>query len=267
MKKLLITILILVGLVNFSNKVEATTFPVFVNGNTLTSTTVALTQTISATVNAGSNELLVVYLWIQKYSPQDMSVISVTYNGTALTEVEKFNSIDSFGSYLGYIVNPTTGTNNLVITSSSGNLYHTYGGYAVYSGVDQTTPADTGASSHGYIESASVTTLTLALTTTGTNELIFSYIRTEVLQASKTPGTQRVTNNHDGTYYEDGWDENATSTTAYNVTFTQAVAGVMAASGFAIVPLGGGAPPASVPPTRTGRIQIFYEPLLAKKFI
>jgi hypothetical protein len=72
--------------------------------------------TYSYTVGSGPNRLLVVNL-IGDTSADDIS--SVTYAGTPMTRIGKVQASSNNWQYLYYLLNPASGSNNVVITAGS----------------------------------------------------------------------------------------------------------------------------------------------------
>ena len=96
---------------------------------------------------AGSNRILFVAVFTS-YGTSGDKISGVTYNGVSMTRYSTATSIDfvsgqSFYTY--YLVAPATSSNTVTITATgSGEIY----GTAVsYTGVDQTTPINTGTTS------------------------------------------------------------------------------------------------------------------------
>lgn len=102
------------------------------------------------------------------------STLSATYNGVSMTEVNR--SLDSVGTgvptYLWYMINPPTGANNVVVTSSSNGVV---GSAVSYTGVNQTTPIP---ESNATPLNTSTTSMTKSLTTTVNNSWLVMTFRT-----------------------------------------------------------------------------------------
>lgn len=83
----------------------------------------------------GANELLFVVVM-----DSGRTCTGVTYNGVSLTPIVTYN--DGYTYWLGYLANPSTGTNNIVATMSGTG---TVGGISAVSmsGVKQTSPVNT----------------------------------------------------------------------------------------------------------------------------
>ena len=82
------------------------------------------------------------------------TVTSVTYAGVAMTAIPSGSFDGNPDLFTYYLVNPTTGVNNIVVTCSAAT--ETAIGAVTYSGVDQSTPLDTAAVASGSSGTASV---------------------------------------------------------------------------------------------------------------
>lgn len=105
--------------------------------NTAPARTIGTSHTFSHTCS-GSDRLLVVMG--QDTSGGTSTVTGVTYNGVAMTKIAGAQVPSDRQITMWYLVAPATGTNDVVVTSStSQNLrFHSIS----YTGVDQTTPTD-----------------------------------------------------------------------------------------------------------------------------
>lgn len=112
------------------------------------------TLTVSHTVT-GTNTMLITHL----YGPLDDVLTSVTYNGDAMTLIDKRKDSDRW-NYLLYLVNPDTGTNNIVVTLGSAQFMTLES--ASYTDVAQEAPE---ASNTGFTDVDTDTSLTVAVTT------------------------------------------------------------------------------------------------------
>lgn len=127
---------------------------------------------------SSSDRLLCVYI----YSTID-NVTGATYNGTSCTFVNKLLMTGgAAGQYIHfyYLLNPTSGTNTVTVTSSSG-----LGGYisaVSYTGVKQSGQPDAN-NTNG---SSSTTSLTTSVTTTADNCWLMGYA---YMNGSMTAGT------------------------------------------------------------------------------
>lgn len=87
----------------------------------------------------------------------------ITYNGVALTAIDKSIQVFNYAAYLYYLIAPATGANNIVVTMSNSS---TFSATAVsYTGCHQTTPIDS--SNKG--NTASGTSLTVSTTVVAAN--------------------------------------------------------------------------------------------------
>lgn len=120
----------------------------------------ATSLTYSHTTGSGSNRILIVGFTGDVTGGSD-DVSSVTYAGNAMTFINKTDGVNNRWSYLYYILNPTTGANNVVITFSSSHWIQS--GCVEYTGVQDIDANTTNEST------ISVTTLTTSVTTTVDN--------------------------------------------------------------------------------------------------
>jgi len=112
----------------------------------------------------GSNRLLVAGI----YATND-TLTGVTYAGVSMTFINKVNATGTQFIYLYYLLNPTSGANNLV-TSSGGTLLG-YGQASSYTGAKQSAQPDTSNTA----VSASTTSLTCSVTTVADNCWLIGY--------------------------------------------------------------------------------------------
>jgi hypothetical protein len=104
------------------------------------------TLTFSHTTGAGSNKLLLVGV-----SSRDRLVSGVTYDGTPLSFViSELSNTDAY-TYIYRMVNPPSGTFDVVVTlsSNSGSNHRPVAGAISFFGVDQSTPTSVGSTSAG----------------------------------------------------------------------------------------------------------------------
>jgi len=100
-----------------SNGTAGITFDNSIDGGNNGGSTASLTY--SFTVGSGSNRLLVVNL-IGDTSADDIS--SVTYGGTPMTRIGKVQAPSNNWQYQYYLLNPASGSNNVVITAGSSHF-------------------------------------------------------------------------------------------------------------------------------------------------
>ncbi len=106
-----------------------------------------VSQTISYTVPAGSNQLLVVGISLAS-GDAAKKISNVTYNGIALTRlIEVQSSGGDPRADIWYMVNPQQGTYNIVVTSADANKRRT--GVVSFNGVNQSTPISGHVTSEG----------------------------------------------------------------------------------------------------------------------
>ena len=122
------------------------------------------TNTVTLAHNniAGSNLLLVVGVSMNTSADTTTTVSAVTYNGVALTQAGFHNDSTSVRRVeMWYLVNPTTGNNNVVVTENipaGGNpKIGTAVGATTFTGVDQTTPIRAFTGNDGNSDSSNVT--------------------------------------------------------------------------------------------------------------
>lgn len=116
---------------------------------------------------SGSDRVLIVGIVGLSDVPPPHDVVSVTYNGVAMT---KIGEQDNAGVHteLWRLVAPATGANNVVITlDGSFDTSWLIGMAKSFTGVDQTTPIDV----HGGAVDT-VNAVSRSLTTTGANEML-----------------------------------------------------------------------------------------------
>ena len=120
--------------------------------------------TYSYTVGSGSNRLLVVNL-IGDTSADDIS--SVTYAGTPMTLVGKVQAPSNNWQYLYYLLNPSSGSHNIVVTA--GSQHYLISQAASWYNVKQSAQPDASTTNTAAAASTSITT---SLTTVATGSLV-----------------------------------------------------------------------------------------------
>lgn len=124
------------------------------------------TGTWAVDVSGGTGKIL----WISVLGDNGDNITSVTYGGSSLTfSVKKQLNSGSQYVFLYYLLNPPSGSNSLVINTSS--TCYAYGMYAVYSGTSITVGSNTVS---GEVASGN---LALTLTTQGNNAWLVSAAR------------------------------------------------------------------------------------------
>ena len=132
-----------------------------------TSTTTAITGpiTVSHTTGTGSNRLMLVGI-----SQKNKLVTSVTYGGVALTLVGENIAGGNARVHIYRLLNPPSGTANVVVNFSANPDKGAIVGVTTFSGVDQTTPLGTFVSAQGNASDPSVTA------TSAVGELVFDVV-------------------------------------------------------------------------------------------
>lgn len=186
----------------------------YANGGTA-SAGFASSLTFAFDVGAGSDRFLIVLAGTDRGSATTIS--SATYAGVSMSAQAGTTSAASGYDYrLFYLANPTSGSNNVVITYSDGNA-QPKAVAAVYTGVDQTTPASGFTNASAY--NASPTwTVTSAIGETVV-AISFNYGRTAVTAAS--PATERLDAQCGATsWYAFVFDEDGASSVTINGSAT-----------------------------------------------
>lgn len=123
--------------------------------------------TVSHTTGTAANRLLLVGV-----SDRENAGLTVTYDGDPLEEYGHQVSSTNARTHIFYMVNPPSGTFNVVVTATSNNFDKgCIVGVMTFSGVDQNTPLNTYTSLYG-----SSTNPTLNNIPTATNELVYNVV-------------------------------------------------------------------------------------------
>lgn len=132
----------------------------YVNGNNATTTATSLTYAVDCT---GADILLV------GFSMTVGTVSSITYNGVAMTLAVSNTALANRDFFLYYLVAPSSGSNNVVITPSASSLIRSCA--VAYSGASSTGQPDvTGSNTQG-----SNTVVSTAVTTVADNCFVVAY--------------------------------------------------------------------------------------------
>ena len=147
--------------------------------------------TISHTVGSGSNRVL--YVFAECHNSVDyLASGTVTYGGTSLgSAVQGVVETGSDSNYLRVwrMTAPTSGTANVVITPSASAFIHAY--CISLTGVDQTTPEGTIATSPATTSPSNSTSPISTTVTLGTDGLALDMLTRRVASSGLTPdGTQ-----------------------------------------------------------------------------
>lgn len=173
------------------------------NSNSFGSTGSSIT--ISLTVGNNNNRLLVVGVMSEEPgAPTGNLVVSgITYDGVALTKIDadQETGASTTRCELWYLLNPNTGTHNVVITFT-GSIQGAFGGAISYYGVKQVAP-EISAKAH-----ATGTDPTVTLITSASNALVVDSVvnGTEGNTLTLDSGTQRF-NTNAGTILDAGMSE------------------------------------------------------------
>jgi len=145
--------------------------------------------TISHTTSSGSNRIM----WVGVWDQNNDTVTGVTYNGVSMTQANKIRVGTGGGAeyvYLYYLVAPSTGANNVVISRSvSTNSLH--GRVITFTGASQTGIPD--ASNTGQSNSAS--SLAVSVTVVAANSWVVAMMRNTnaAVASSDSNFTMRLT--------------------------------------------------------------------------
>lgn len=109
---------------------------------------------------SGTNRLLFVVITTRVNAS---TVTSITYNSVDFTANLAWNKADGAGnrSYGFYLVNPATGSHNIVVTFGQSNIYALTSATS-FTGVHQSTPVGTATTATGYSATASTTVTSAA---------------------------------------------------------------------------------------------------------
>lgn len=160
---------------------------------------------------SGSNRIL--FVAAIGAGNESTAITAVTYNGVAMTFIDKTLVPANREIYMYYLVNPASGANNVVITGTMDLI----GGYAAsYTGAAQTQVLDTDVK-HSTNTGSSVTSLSVNTTTTVDNSWAVSFIVTQ--DATNTAGANTTKRIDDTiTYGLTFNDNNAAITPAGGIT-------------------------------------------------
>lgn len=192
------------------------------------STSGTLSTTVAHTCS-GSNLFLMVGQWVN--GPGDIST-GVTYNGVAMSLLTKVNNVGSAANQWIYIygmLNPPTGSHNIVGSCSSAQTYVVG---ASYTGVNQSAlPSIVGSNA------VSSTSVSVSLTTTVDNSWLagFSYTSSTPPTAGSNTTLRQSSNGYSGLWIIDS-NGPKTPTGSYNLNLTQSPSGFMGMVACAIAP-------------------------------
>ena len=156
---------------------------------TATATSLTATSATFSYTVSGTNTLLLVQVYIEANGTSDV-VNTVTFNGTALTRiVQDRDTTSGHGDLETWrLVNPASGTHNVVVSISDTTARVLHIGAISYTGVNQTSPI--GASTS--LNQAAATSHSISLTTTTANSLVVGMCTSYGTGVGITPGTGQV---------------------------------------------------------------------------
>lgn len=167
------------------------------------------TFTVSHTVTAGSNRMLVVMVEFGSFT----TVTSVTYGGVSLTKQGGITSTSTNGD-IWYLLSPTPGTANVVVNYAG--FTNTVVDAINMTGVNQSTPFRTASSTSGFVSSASLTP------TSSIGDIVLDLVVTQQATATITGGQTLIFNGNDTTtrYVSGSYKAGAASTTTVSYSFS-----------------------------------------------
>lgn len=188
----------------------AIAFDATTGAHALTATSLTIAHT-----TAGSNRALIVGVACYNGGAAADIVTGVTYNGVAMTQLAKFGPADvNIEMYIYGLLNPTSGTNNIVISASAScNLYAEN---VSYTGVQRSGLPDA-SKTQGATASPDTTTLTTIADNSWT--VLFARASGASLAASTGSTLRHITDGDNGIF-----DSNGAITPAgsHSMTFTGA---------------------------------------------
>lgn len=172
---------------------------------------------------SGSNRILLVFISQNSGGSSDI-ITGVTYNGVSMTRIDRSNTGVGITVYAYYLVNPTAGANNVVVSASSGSDY--LRAIAVsYTGALQTGQPEGSAKNNN----GSTTSLTTTYTTTTDKSWCVSFVANDgALAMTNSTNVTTVRNNVSTITYLGDSDGDISPAGAYNMTWTCSSQGVAA---------------------------------------
>ena len=187
----------------------------------------------------GSNLVLIVGTSVESDSAPNtaQTVSGITYNGVALTKIisKYITGNTDNGCELWYLIAPSTGANNVVVTYT-GQVDGSFGGALSFTGVDQSNPVDTSGSNETLVG----TSVAKAITTGVTDAMLVSIchagnsINTMTVDGSQT---QVYSEGVTGDCYAGMSYRLVTTATSYTTTWTLIANDDMALSVVSLKPL------------------------------
>lgn len=166
-----------------------------------------------------TNRVLIVEVVLQRNAAGTVSTVSgITYNGTAMTRAVRENTYaTSISTEIWYLVAPSTGTNNVVVTLNNALTNDIVVGARTLYNVDQTTPLVTTTTNSNFASSISTN-----VTTSNTGDFIVDALYTYV--APTVGANQKLTYSQYANSNTYGVASSETTTTAgvYTMSWTLA---------------------------------------------
>lgn len=110
----------------------------------------------------GANLVLAVCSSVESnVGPTNNPITGITYNSVALTKIRSDQRVDSNRSEIWYLINPSTGANNIIVTYTGLTEGGVIGGISL-TGVDQNSPLDAnagGTTHNGTLITGTITTI------------------------------------------------------------------------------------------------------------
>ncbi len=205
---------------------------VTVGSTTSATNTNSATLTFSHTPGAGANKLLMVAIGlgntVSSQGGAPPTVNSVTFNGTPMTLVESALGLET-RSVVYYLLNPSNGPANVVVTASSnttggGDPARINASATTFINVSQTTPLGTAVKVE---ENSNVGTLNLIVSPTTVNDIVYSAMTVDEggslptittatangqTELSNQSGSSTYTATHSASSYKPGTGSSVTST-------------------------------------------------------
>jgi hypothetical protein len=129
------------------------------DGNDSIGTSPTTTLTFSHTTTIQNSRVLIVGINIKNSDNPARAVTSVTYAGFPLTKIDSQDCTTggvTCHAELWYLVNPATGANNVVITTTAATIQQIDAGASTYYNVDQTTPIGASAKASGLTQPSAI---------------------------------------------------------------------------------------------------------------
>lgn len=164
---------------------------------------------------SGTNRILLVFISQNSGVSSDV-ITGVTYNGVSMTRIGISTTGVSMTVYAYYLVNPTSGANNVVVSASVGTEYLRAISVS-YKGALQSGQPEGFATNH----LAAATSITTTYTTTTDKDWCISFVgNASALAMTKSTNVTTVRNNVSTVTYLGDSNGKISPTGAYNMTWT-----------------------------------------------